>query len=48
VIEINIEETKKTGTFEKFLTDSGFIKKEDNELYVSKEIVGFESIEVGI
>ncbi|MGH2574851.1 MAG: type II toxin-antitoxin system HicB family antitoxin [Ignavibacteria bacterium] len=48
VIEINIEETKKKGTFQKFLNETGFIVSEGDTLYLKKEVVGFEAIEIAI
>ena len=48
VILINIEETKKLGTFDKFLQQAGFDTSQGNELYLRKELVGFTPFEIGI
>jgi len=48
VIIINIEETKKMGTFEKFLDDCGLEKISADVLSVRKELVGFTPIEVSV
>ncbi len=48
VIEINIEETKKKGTFQEFLNEAGFIVSDGNTYYTKKKLVGFEPIEVAI
>ena len=44
---INIEETKKMGTFDQFLQDAGFEDMQD-VLSARKELVGFTPIEIGI
>jgi predicted RNase H-like HicB family nuclease len=48
VIEINIEETKKKGTLQAFLNETGFIVSEGDTFYLKKELIGFEPIEVVI
>ena len=48
VIVINIEETKRMGTFDKLLQEAGFHETQDEVLYLRKELVGFSPIEVGI
>jgi len=48
VLDINIEETKKKGTFREFLNEAGFIFSDGDSLYTKKELVGFEHIEVNI
>ena len=45
-IIINIEETKRMGTFEKFLDDCGLERIDENVLSVRKELVGFTPIEI--
>ncbi len=47
-ILINIEETRKMGTFDRFLQESGFEKTQKDILSVRKELVGFTPIEIGI
>ena len=47
-IIINIEETKKMGTFEKFLDDCGLEEIATDVLSVRKELVGFAPIEVSV
>ena len=47
-IIINIEETKKMGTFEQFLEDSGLEEINADILSARKELVGFTPIEVPI
>ena len=47
-IMINIEETKKLGTFEQFIEDSGLEEYIPNILSVRKELVGFTPIEVPV
>ena len=48
VVEINIEETKKKGTFIQFLNEAGFIESDGDTLALKKELVGFEPIEINI
>ncbi|MEE4356583.1 MAG: hypothetical protein V2I97_08935 [Desulfococcaceae bacterium] len=48
VILINIEETKKMGTFDQFLQESGFENIQKDVLSVRKELMGFTPIEIGI
>lgn len=48
VILINIDETKKNGTFDRFLQDAGFEKINNNVLSVRKELLTFTPIEIGI
>jgi predicted RNase H-like HicB family nuclease len=45
-ITINIEETKKMGTFEQFIEDCGLEKISADILSARKELVGFTPIEV--
>jgi ASC-1-like (ASCH) protein len=47
-ITINIEETKKMGTFQQFLEDSGLEEIGADILSAPKELVGFTPIEVAI
>jgi predicted RNase H-like HicB family nuclease len=47
-IVINIEETKKMGTFEQFLEESGLEEVSADILSARKELVGFSPIEVAI
>jgi len=47
-IIINIEETKKTGTFDQFLEDCGLEEVNADVLSARKELVGFTPIEVAI
>lgn len=47
-IQINIEETKKMGTFEKFFDEYG-LEIGDNQTYrVRKELIGFTPIEIAV
>ena len=48
VILINVEETKKMGTFDEFLRESSISDRAGDVLYARKELVGFTPIEVGI
>jgi predicted RNase H-like HicB family nuclease len=48
VVEINIEETKKKGIFNQFLSEAGFVESDSDTLALKKELVGFEPIEVNI
>ncbi len=45
-ITINIEETKKSGTFEQFIEDCGLEEINSDILSARKELVGFTPIEV--
>jgi len=47
-ILINIEETKKMGTFDQFLEDCGLEKINTDILSARKELVGFTPIEVPV
>ena len=47
-VTINIEETKKMGTFEQFLEDYGLEEISSDILSVRKELVGFTPIEIAI
>jgi predicted RNase H-like HicB family nuclease len=47
-IIINIEETKKLGTFEQFLEDSGLEENMPDILSARKELVGFTPIELHV
>lgn len=48
VIAINIEETKRMGTFEQFIQEAGFDLEHQDVLTVRKELVGFVPIEVPV
>jgi hypothetical protein len=48
VILINLEETKKMGTFDEFLRERDIFTEEGDLLYARKELVGFTPIEIGI
>jgi predicted RNase H-like HicB family nuclease len=45
-IQINVEETKKNGTFDKFLKEYGFTQSFEGSFVIRKELIGFEPIEV--
>ena len=47
-ILINIEETKKMGTFNQFLEECGFEQTNDDIFSVRKELVGFTPIEIAV
>jgi len=47
-ININIEETKKLGTFEQFIEESGLEENIPNILSTRKELVGFTPIEIPV
>ena len=47
-ILINIEETKKAGTIEKFIEECGLEQSADGTFSVRKELIGFTPIEVGV
>jgi ASC-1-like (ASCH) protein len=47
-IIINIEETKKLGTFEQFLEDNGLEENMPDVLSARKELVGFMPIELHV
>ena len=47
-ILINIEETRKMGTFEKFIEDCGLEEINTDILSARKELVGFTPIEVPV
>jgi len=47
-VEINIEETKKMGTFQEFLNETGFILSNGDTFELKKELVGFEPFEIVI
>ena len=47
-IIINIDETKKMGTFEQFLEDCGLEQINDDMLSTGKKLVGFTPIEVSV
>ncbi len=47
-IVINIEETKKMGTFKEFLENCGIELTEEDVLSARKELVGFTPIEVSL
>ena len=48
VICINVEETRKMGTFDKFMEEYGLLENGGDVLYARKELVGFTPIEVGL
>lgn len=49
VILINIEETKRRGTFEQFLQEAGFEEEVPGHLLsVRRELVSFTPVEIGI
>ena len=48
VIIINIEETKKMGTFDEFLKECGIESDANDILSARKELVGFTPIEVAL
>lgn len=48
VIIINIEETKKMGTFDEFLEECGIESDVNDILSARKELVGFTPIEVAL
>jgi len=47
-ITINIEETKKMGTFKEFLENCGIESTSEDVLSARKELVGFTPIEVSL
>jgi len=47
-ILINIEETRRLGTFDKFIEDCGFEKTDADILTARKELVGFTPIELPV
>jgi len=47
-ILINLEETKKMGTLDKYLEEAGFHQEQDEILSVRKELVGFRPIEIAV
>ena len=47
-IFINIEETRRSGTFEKFIEDCGFEELDTEILSARKELVGFTPIELSV
>ncbi len=48
-IHINIEESRKMGTFEQFLDECGLKPNDDGDIfYVRKELIGFTPIQVAI
>lgn len=47
-IEINIEESKKMGTFEQFLANCGFDINANEELSLKKQLLKFERLELAI
>lgn len=47
-ILINIEETKKMGTFRKFLQDAGFDLTQGEDLSLRKRLVAFEPFEMAV
>ena len=48
VILINLEETKKMGTLDRFLEDAGLHKEHDDILSARKELIGFRPIEIAV
>ena len=47
-ILINIEETKKMGTFNQFLEECGFEQTPDDIFSVRKKLIGFTPIEIAV
>ena len=47
-ITINVEETKKMGTFERFLDECGLEHIEKDILSARKELIGFTPIEIPV
>jgi len=47
-IFININETKKMGTFDRFLQEAGFEEFQKDLLSIRKELIGFTAVEIGI
>ncbi len=47
-ITINVEETKKIGTFERFLEECGIEQIEEDILSARKELIGFTPIEIAV
>ena len=47
-IKINMEETKKKGTFHRFLEEAGFDITQGNDLTLGKELVAFEPFEMAV
>lgn len=47
-IIINFDETKKLGTFDKYIEECGFELINDNIMGARKELVGFSPIEVAV
>ncbi|MCK4378898.1 MAG: hypothetical protein KAW01_06115 [Deltaproteobacteria bacterium] len=47
-IQINIEETKKMGTFDQFLDECGLEQSSDEIFCIRKELVGFTPIQVTV
>jgi len=47
-ITINMEETRKMGSFEQFLEECGLEQNEEDTLSVRKELVGFTPIEIAV
>jgi predicted RNase H-like HicB family nuclease len=48
VILINLEETKKMGTFDRFLAEAGLYQEQGDILSARKELVGFRPIEIAV
>lgn len=48
VIVINLQETQKLGTFDRFLQEAGLVEDRDHILSARKELVGFTPIEIGV
>ncbi len=47
-ITVNVEETKKIGTFERFLEECGIEQTEEDILSARKELIGFTPIEIAV
>ncbi len=47
-ILINVQETKKMGTFHKFLGDAGFDLTEGDDLTLRKKIVAFQPFKIAV
>jgi predicted RNase H-like HicB family nuclease len=47
-ILINLEETRKMGTFDRFLDEAGLHEEQDDILSAGKELVGFRPFEIAV
>lgn len=48
VIQINLEETKRMGTLDRFLAEAGLYQEQGDILSARKELVGFRPIEIAM